>query len=183
MSSPVCFLNFGLGGNGRGTRSRGSKTYDETAQDGSCRYKLGVRGLGVCQTALYIWQTPPLFWRPSHSFTYILIAPEEMLFKALTAVALFCSAVTVRASPAPAALTDIAEFTGRATPLAQLITKCEVPNTVALTFDDGPEEYIYVCVLVLRPFLSSLLAMLIEYLKSADRCRCKRNILLEWQQL
>jgi peptidoglycan/xylan/chitin deacetylase (PgdA/CDA1 family) len=40
---------------------------------------------------------------------------------------------------------EIAEFTERATPLAQLITKCTVPNTVALTFDDGPEQYIRVC--------------------------------------
>ncbi|CCO29970.1 carbohydrate esterase family 4 protein [Rhizoctonia solani AG-1 IB] len=26
---------------------------------------------------------------------------------------------------------------------AQVITKCTVPNTVALTFDDGPYSYIY----------------------------------------
>lgn len=32
----------------------------------------------------------------------------------------------------------------RAAPLAQVITKCTVPNKVALTFDDGPYNYIYV---------------------------------------
>jgi hypothetical protein len=28
--------------------------------------------------------------------------------------------------------------------LAQVISSCTVPNTVALTFDDGPYDYIYV---------------------------------------
>jgi peptidoglycan/xylan/chitin deacetylase (PgdA/CDA1 family) len=28
--------------------------------------------------------------------------------------------------------------------LAQVITKCTVPNTVALTFDDGPYNFTYV---------------------------------------
>jgi hypothetical protein len=69
-----------------------------------------------------------------------------MLFKVFTALLLFTSGVTVRASPAPAPLSDLEALTGRATPLAQVITKCTVPNTVALTFDDGPEEYIYVCI-------------------------------------
>jgi peptidoglycan/xylan/chitin deacetylase (PgdA/CDA1 family) len=66
-----------------------------------------------------------------------------MLSKVFSAVFLASSALIVNASPAPAPLTDIEALTGRATPLAQLITKCEVPNTVALTFDDGPEQYIY----------------------------------------
>jgi len=35
-----------------------------------------------------------------------------------------------------------ANFTARAAPLAQVITQCTVPNTAALTFDDGPYEYI-----------------------------------------
>jgi hypothetical protein len=69
-----------------------------------------------------------------------------MLSKVFTAVALVALGVMVEASPAPTPLTDIEALTGRATPLAQLITKCEVANTVALTFDDGPEEYIYVCI-------------------------------------
>ena len=70
-----------------------------------------------------------------------------MLFKVFTAfLLLYTSGITVKASPAPAPLSDLEALTGRATPLAQVITKCTVPNTVALTFDDGPEEYIYVCI-------------------------------------
>lgn len=29
--------------------------------------------------------------------------------------------------------------------LAGVITSCTVPNTAALTFDDGPYQYLYVC--------------------------------------
>jgi len=57
-----------------------------------------------------------------------------MLFKIFTAAALLSSAFLVQASPA--------ELTERAN-LAQVITKCTVPNTAAMTFDDGPEQYIY----------------------------------------
>jgi hypothetical protein len=58
-----------------------------------------------------------------------------MLFKLSTAVALITSTALVQAFPA--------NLTERA-PLAQVITKCTVPNTAALTFDDGPYSYIYV---------------------------------------
>jgi hypothetical protein len=37
---------------------------------------------------------------------------------------------------------------GRQT-LAQVITRCTVPNTVALTFDDGPYAYLYVSLFIL----------------------------------
>lgn len=93
---------------------------------------------------------------PSPQFLRILpclshLSPN-MLFEVFTTlVLLFFSGVTVRASPA-APFSDLEALTGRATPLAQVITKCTVPNTVALTFDDGPEEYIYVCIHVI-PFL------------------------------
>ncbi|KIM86202.1 carbohydrate esterase family 4 protein [Piloderma croceum F 1598] len=66
-----------------------------------------------------------------------------MLFKVCTAVALVAASAMVKASPTPAPISDLEALTGRATPLAQVITKCTVPNNVALTFDDGPEEYIY----------------------------------------
>ena len=79
-----------------------------------------------------------------------------MLSKVFTAVFLASSALIANASPAPAPLTDIEALTGRATPLAQLITKCEVPNTVALTFDDGPEQYIYVCAIIFPHTLNLL---------------------------
>jgi len=55
-----------------------------------------------------------------------------MLFKISTVVILVSSAM-VQALPA--------SLTQRA-PLAQVITKCTVPNTAALTFDDGPFSYI-----------------------------------------
>ena len=82
-----------------------------------------------------------------------------MLFKAFTALALFSSTVVVKALPA-ATLDEIAELTGRATPLTQVITQCTVPNTVALTFDDGPYLYLNVCkMLVLPPGLLNLPAV------------------------
>jgi hypothetical protein len=113
-----------------------------------------------------------------------------MLFKVFAAVAVFSSAAVVEASPTPslareANLEEIAEFTERATPLAQLITKCTVPNTVALTFDDGPEQYIHVCIPIL-PYLASELTnclWCIEYLKASDQCRWEGHIFLERQQL
>lgn len=66
-----------------------------------------------------------------------------MLFKVCAAIALVAASAMVKASPTPAPISDLEALTGRATPLAQVITKCTVPNNVALTFDDGPEEYIY----------------------------------------
>ncbi|KAF7986562.1 hypothetical protein HWV62_26304 [Athelia sp. TMB] len=64
-----------------------------------------------------------------------------MLSQLLTVVGLLLSALLVRASPAPAD-GDFSHLT-RSTPLAKVITTCTVANTAALTFDDGPEEYIY----------------------------------------
>lgn len=55
----------------------------------------------------------------------------------VAACASILAALNVHASPA--------NFTERAAPLAQVITKCTVPNTVALTFDDGPYQYLSVC--------------------------------------
>jgi hypothetical protein len=60
-----------------------------------------------------------------------------MLFNSLTLAAVVTSAILASASPV--------EHRTRAAPLAQVITKCTVPNTAALTFDDGPYEYIQVC--------------------------------------
>jgi hypothetical protein len=57
-----------------------------------------------------------------------------MMFKISTIVVLVSSAM-VQALPA--------SLTQRA-PLAQVITRCTVPNTAALTFDDGPFSYIRV---------------------------------------
>jgi len=51
-----------------------------------------------------------------------------------SAIALLSAALAVTAMPA--------NSTERA-PLAQVITQCTVPNTAALTFDDGPWYYIY----------------------------------------
>jgi peptidoglycan/xylan/chitin deacetylase (PgdA/CDA1 family) len=81
-----------------------------------------------------------------------------MLFKVFAAAALF-SAVLVKATPTPAELFEregieiyerepSAELSERA-PLAQVISKCTVAKTVALTFDDGPWSYIYVCIIPL----------------------------------
>jgi peptidoglycan/xylan/chitin deacetylase (PgdA/CDA1 family) len=61
----------------------------------------------------------------------------------------------------------------RAAPLAQVITKCTVPNKVALTFDDGPYNYIYVRAFFFPPKLFRTLSLYpfspdIEYLKSID---------------
>ncbi|KAF8756196.1 Polysaccharide deacetylase [Rhizoctonia solani] len=58
------------------------------------------------------------------------------LFAKLSVVAAFASSI-IGAFAAP---TDGTLLT-RAAP--QVITKCTVPNTVALTFDDGPYQYIY----------------------------------------
>jgi len=64
-----------------------------------------------------------------------------MLFDLFTAIALFSSAFVVKASPITTA-EEIAAFTERSTPLAQVITTCTVPNSVAVTFDDGPYDYV-----------------------------------------
>lgn len=61
-----------------------------------------------------------------------------MLSRFFAVVGLLSSALLVQATPA-----DFSELT-RSTPLAQVITTCTVPGTAALTFDDGPEQYIYV---------------------------------------
>jgi hypothetical protein len=55
------------------------------------------------------------------------------MLPALTMASMLLSMLLTRASPA--------NFTKRA---AQVITKCTVPNTAALTFDDGPYQYIQV---------------------------------------
>jgi hypothetical protein len=53
-------------------------------------------------------------------------------------IAAISSALLASASPA--------QYRPRAPPsLAQVIGKCTVPNTAALTFDDGPYMYIQVC--------------------------------------
>jgi len=64
-----------------------------------------------------------------------------MLFKFCAALALFTSAVVVKGSEL-SERDPAVELAERAN-LAQVITKCTVPGTAALTFDDGPEEYIY----------------------------------------
>ncbi|KAF7979559.1 hypothetical protein HWV62_41832 [Athelia sp. TMB] len=69
------------------------------------------------------------------------VPPLNMLSQLLTVASLVSSALLVRASPAPAN-GDFSHLT-RSTNLAQVITSCTVANTAALTFDDGPEEYIY----------------------------------------
>lgn len=68
-----------------------------------------------------------------------------MFSKLFTVAALLSSALLVCASPTPPAPvdTDYTELTS-ATSLAQVITTCKTAGTAALTFDDGPEEYIYV---------------------------------------
>jgi len=58
-----------------------------------------------------------------------------MLLKALTFSAVLSSALLGHAHPS--------HLTQRSAPLAQVITKCSVANTAAITFDDGPYEYIY----------------------------------------
>lgn len=63
-----------------------------------------------------------------------------MFSKLLTIVGLVSAALFVSASPTPG---DYSEVLARSTPLAQVITSCTVAGTAALTFDDGPEEYIY----------------------------------------
>jgi len=61
-----------------------------------------------------------------------------MFFRTSTVAAVLSSALLAHASPA--------NLTGAAAEsLAQVITKCTVPNTAALTFDDGPYSYIQVC--------------------------------------
>ncbi|KZP17883.1 carbohydrate esterase family 4 protein [Athelia psychrophila] len=62
-----------------------------------------------------------------------------MLSKIFALVGLLSSVLLVSANPTP----DFNQELTRATPLAQVITTCTVPGTAALTFDDGPEEYIY----------------------------------------
>lgn len=57
-----------------------------------------------------------------------------MSLRTLALAAMFLSAMLARASPA--------DFTGAENSLAKVITKCTVPHTAALTFDDGPYEYI-----------------------------------------
>ena len=64
-----------------------------------------------------------------------------MLFQALTIGVVFSSTLLASALPTGND-TDLAS-----TALAQVITKCTVPNTAALTFDDGPYKYIEVCAL------------------------------------
>ncbi|KZP17885.1 carbohydrate esterase family 4 protein [Athelia psychrophila] len=61
-----------------------------------------------------------------------------MLSKLFVLVGLLLPVLLVSASPTP----DFNEELTRATPLAQVITSCTVPGTAALTFDDGPYEYI-----------------------------------------
>jgi len=58
-----------------------------------------------------------------------------MLFLTLTVGSLLSSSLLASALPANVTGID-------STPLAQVITKCTVPNTAALTFDDGPYKYI-----------------------------------------
>jgi len=75
-----------------------------------------------------------------------------MMFISFTISAALSSALLAFASPAG--------FSERATPLAQVITKCTVPNTAALTFDDGPYNYIYARALpttVISAYLTCLL--------------------------
>jgi hypothetical protein len=60
-----------------------------------------------------------------------------MLFHTSTLAAVLSSALLARASP-----TNSTAATSES--LAQVITKCTVPKTAALTFDDGPYEYIQV---------------------------------------
>lgn len=50
--------------------------------------------------------------------------------------------VTAVLTPALLACASPANLTKRAASLAEVITKCTVPNTAALTFDDGPYQYI-----------------------------------------
>jgi hypothetical protein len=66
-----------------------------------------------------------------------------MMVFALPALALLAASSLVRAVPISNVTLD-----GRA-PLAQIITSCTVPNTAALTFDDGP--YIYLTVRTSSP--------------------------------
>ena len=58
-----------------------------------------------------------------------------MAFRTFALAALISSAFLVRASPA-----NVTELSAS----AQVITKCTVPHTAALTFDDGPYDYIRV---------------------------------------
>lgn len=56
----------------------------------------------------------------------------------------FTLIVTAVLAPALLACASPANLTKRAASLAEVITKCTVPNTAALTFDDGPYQYIQV---------------------------------------
>lgn len=102
-----------------------------------------------------------------------------MLFLTLTVGAALSSSLLASALPANVTGID-------STPLAQVITKCTVPNTAALTFDDGPYQYIQVrafAIVLVSNFLITAAFRYIGHLKGVDRCRCEGDILLEWQQL
>ena len=65
-----------------------------------------------------------------------------MFFSTLRALAVLAATAFVHASPVPQNVTGSGLV--RRQGLAQVITSCTVPNTAALTFDDGPYIYLYV---------------------------------------
>jgi hypothetical protein len=71
-----------------------------------------------------------------------------MSFRTFVLAALISSALLVHASPA-----NVTELSAS----AQVITKCTVPHTAALTFDDGPYDYIRVCFVPAVLFLIRLI--------------------------
>jgi hypothetical protein len=100
-----------------------------------------------------------------------------MSFNVVSLVVTLFLALLACASP-----TNMSEI---AVPLARVITKCTVSGTAALTFDDGPYEYIEVSHSIIKLFwtILSISVPVPGDLKSVDRRRWEGNVLLQWRQL
>ena len=78
---------------------------------------------------------------------------QAMFLSVLRAIAVLAAVALASVHASPAASNETSILEGRQG-LAQVITSCTVPDTAALTFDDGPYSYIIVRVSNYRSFLT-----------------------------
>jgi hypothetical protein len=103
--------------------------------------------------------------------------PAAMVHWSVRALAVFkFLTVLVYASPLPA---PAGTLQSRQT-LAQVIYSCTVPNTVALTFDDGPFFYLRVRVFCSTPAheLTTIVRTPLEHFQCAGLCPRQGNFFL-----
>ena len=107
-----------------------------------------------------------------------------MFLSVLRAIAVLAAVALASVHASPAASNETSILEGRQG-LAQVITSCTVPDTAALTFDDGPHTYVIVRVSNCRSFLtlSHPSFFLSGHCQAASSRWGQGHLLFQWEQL